>query len=161
MDKAKSVREALAAVVPGLVENPERLLVFADKGNVIATAVPGLSFEYRYTLNVIITDFAQDPDVVMVALVGWMKRHQVDALMDPDKRGQAITFEADIISADAVDLSIKLQLTEAVGVTPRPGGGVDVAHHAEPNPMPDSPFPGGIELYANGELIGVLGTLNQ
>lgn len=161
MDKAKSVRAALTVALPVLFTNPDRLLVFADKGNVVATAVPGLSFEYRYTLNVIITDFAQDPDLVMVALVQWMHRYQVDTMLNPDRRAQAITFEADIISADAVDLSIKLQLTEAVGVTPRQGGGMNIVHHAEPDPLPPSPFPGGIELYANGELIGVLGTLNQ
>ncbi|KEZ98900.1 tail protein, partial [Xanthomonas vasicola pv. vasculorum NCPPB 895] len=43
-----------------------------------------------------------------------------------------IAFEADILANDAVDLSIKLPLTERVVVTTKDGGGYDMAHAPEP-----------------------------
>ncbi|WP_040258925.1 phage tail protein, partial [Xanthomonas citri] len=41
-------------------------------------------------------------------------------------------FEADILANDAVDLSIKLPLTERVVVTAKDGGGHDITHALEP-----------------------------
>ena len=41
-------------------------------------------------------------------------------------------FDADILANDAVDLSIKLPLTERVVVTAKDGGGYDITHAPEP-----------------------------
>ena len=58
MNKLKSLRDYLLANIPTLAQNPERLLVFADKGKVISNSL-SLSFEYDYTVNLIVTDFAE------------------------------------------------------------------------------------------------------
>ena len=131
MIKPESLRGALVAAVPHLRRNPDRLLIFADEGSVAATFAPGLSFEWRYTLNLIVTDFAGHPDAIMVPLLAWVRDNQPELLANPARQGD-IAFEADIIDNDKLDLSIKIPLTERVGVKPRAGGGHDVVHYPEP-----------------------------
>jgi hypothetical protein len=72
--------------IPELCDDPDKLLVFVDAGKVIATNEPALSFEYRYTLNTIITDFAGDADAVFAALIAWDKRNQSDLFANADER---------------------------------------------------------------------------
>ena len=131
MIKPESLRAALVAAVPHLRRNPDRLLIFADEGSVAATFAPGLSFEWRYTLNLIVTDFAGHPDAIMVPLLIWLRTHQSELLANFDNHGK-VEFEADVLANDKVDLSIKIPLTERVGVKPRAGGGHDVVHYPEP-----------------------------
>ncbi|TWQ96510.1 phage tail protein, partial [Xanthomonas vasicola] len=92
---------------------------------------PGLSFEYQYTLNLILTDYAGHPNSVMLPLLEWVQANQSELLSNTARRGD-ITFEADILANDAVDLSIKLPLTERVVVTAKAGGGYDMTHAPEP-----------------------------
>jgi hypothetical protein len=136
MKKPVSLRQALTTALPDLARNPESLLVFVDKGSVIATYVPGLSFEYSYTLNVILTDYAGDPDTVMVPLLMWVRDNQPELLDNVDMRSDGITFEADIVSHDACDLSLTLKLTERVIVAEGDGGRLDIVHVDEPLPEP-------------------------
>lgn len=155
MIKPESLRAALVAAVPHLRRNPDRLLIFADEGSVAATFAPGLSFEWRYTLNLIVTDFAGHPDAIMVPLLAWVRDNQPELLANPARQGD-ITFEADIIDSDKLDLSIKLKLTERVGVHARAdGSGVDVEHYHEPSPEPALGIPtgGAWAVTANGESI--------
>lgn len=136
MKKPGSLRQALVAALPYLERNPESLLVFIDKGSVIATYVPGLSFEYSYTLNVILTDYAGDPDTVMVPLLMWVRENQPELLDNVDLRSDGITFEADIINHDACDLSLTLKLTERVVIAESGDGRLDIVHVEEPQPEP-------------------------
>jgi hypothetical protein len=114
MDKANSVRAALNAALPDLVTNPEKLKVFADAGKIVASMAASDSFDYQYTLNVILLDFTGDADMVFLALVKWMRANQPDMLLAVDKRDTALTYEADFNDDTSVDLSIKLALTESV-----------------------------------------------
>lgn len=155
MIKPESLRAALVAAVPHLRQNPERLLIFADEGSVAATFAPGLSFEWRYTLNLIVTDFASHPDAIMVPLLAWVRDNQPELLANPARQGD-IAFEADIIDSDKLDLSIKLKLTERVGVHARAdGSGVDVEHYPEPALEADTAIPDGGRwaVVSNGESI--------
>lgn len=131
MYKPESLRALMTAVNPELARDPDRLVVFIDEGSMVSTFAEGLSFEYRYTLNLVFTDFAGHPDAIMVPLLTWIKVHQSELLANPANR-ERIAFEADLLSNDAVDLSIKIPLTERVGVHPRPGGGHNVEHYPEP-----------------------------
>ena len=131
MYKPESRRALMTAVNPELARDPDRLVVFIDEGSMVSTFAEGLSFEYRYTLNLVFTDYAGHPDAIMVPLLTWIKVHQSELLANPSNR-ERIAFEADLLSNDAVDLSIKIPLTERVGVHPRPGGGHNVEHYTEP-----------------------------
>ncbi|MGX8286480.1 phage tail protein [Xanthomonas oryzae] len=131
MIKPASLRAHLVAALPDLARDADRLLVFIDAGSLVSTFQPGLSFEYQYTLNLIVTDYAGHPDSVMVPLLEWVQANQPELLSNPARRGD-IAFEADILANDAVDLSIKLPLTERVVVMKKDGGGYDITHSPEP-----------------------------
>lgn len=151
MIKPQHLRDHLADALPELKRDPDKLLVFIDQGSLAATYAPGLSFEYRYTLNLILTDFSGHPDSVMVPLLVWAAVNQPELLSNPANRGQ-ISFEADVIANDKVDLDIKIQLTERVGVHARVGGGYDIEHYSEPQLEPNLQA-GHWGLYIKGELV--------
>ncbi|MDH1526705.1 phage tail protein [Pseudomonas mosselii] len=150
MNKPDSLREHLLAAVPGLARNPERLLMFIDSGKVRCTAAASLSFEYAYTLQIILTDFAGHPDSVMLPILGWLRVNQSELLVNLDKSADGLVFEADLLDRSKVDLSLTLPLTERVVVKRLDGGGFDVTHPGEPQyePYEDQ---GEVTLYANGE----------
>ncbi|WFF38041.1 phage tail protein [Moraxella nasibovis] len=124
MKKPNLLRSHLLASLPELAKNPDRLLIFVDEGRMVNTLANGLSFEYRYTLNVIITDFAEDMAAVAVALYAWLRDHQSELLANLDKAKDGVKFVADILDNRKVDLSITLPLTERVIVKETDGKAV-------------------------------------
>ena len=153
MIKPDSLREHITAAVPELRRNPEQLQIFIDAGSIVSTGTGNISFEYRYTLTIILTDFAAHPDAIMVPLLAWLASNQPELLQNFDKHGQ-IAFEAELIANDKVDLSIKLPLTERVGVHPREDGqGYNVEHYPEP-PVMTGVQGGHWRVYLKGDLIG-------
>ncbi len=152
MNKPNSLRAHLLAAVPELHKNPDRLLVFIDNGTIRSTAAHGLSFEYSYTLNVILTDFAGHPDAVAIPLLAWVMVNQHELLANQEKGKTAIAFEADVLDNSKVDLSIKLPLTERVIVKKQAAGALDVTHPDEPQLEPFLEA-GTWQLYAEGMLL--------
>jgi hypothetical protein len=112
MKKPGTLRAALVAALPQLATDPDKLLVFIDAGSLHASYAPGLSYEYAYTLNLVLTDFAGDPDAVMVPLLMWVRVNQSELMDNVDQRQSGISFEADIIAHDSCEPSIMLSLTE-------------------------------------------------
>lgn len=137
MYKPNSLRQHLAAAIPELQRDPDRLLVFADEGNVVASATASLSFEYRFKLNLIVTDYAGDADAIMVALIAWLKVHQLDLMANEERRKNGISFEVDFNNHETVDISIKLDLTERVAVQRGEQGRLDIRHVPEPQSTPE------------------------
>jgi len=131
MHKPDHLRAHLIEALPELRQHPDKLLLFVDEGNIIATGAPGLAFEYRYTLTLILTDYTGSPDAVMVPLLDWLHVHQSDVLMNPDRR-ESIRFEADILAGGLADLQIQLPLTERVGVQQTAPGEFTTTHYPEP-----------------------------
>jgi len=131
MHKPDHLRAHLTQALPELARHPDKLLLFVDEGNLIATGAPGLAFEYRYTLTLILTDYTGSPDAVMVPLLDWLHVHQSELLMNPDRR-DGIRFEADILANNQVDLQIQLPLTERVGVQQTAPGEFTTTHYPEP-----------------------------
>lgn len=129
MRKPDTLRALLVRTVPHLHANPDALALFVDEGRVAARAGGSLSFEYRYTLNVVIQDFAGDRNAIVVPLLAWIAQAQPELLAAPD--GEPFTFESELLDAHLCDLSIKVQLTERVAVIQRPSGGYEVNHLAE------------------------------
>ncbi len=114
MNKLDSLRTALATALPELADNPDRLLVFADKGQLAATAASGSSWEYRYTASLVLTDFAGDVDQVMRTALVWVATHQPDLLANAATTGSVVRFEAEILDNSQIDLSLALDLSEPV-----------------------------------------------
>ncbi|MFE2006436.1 phage tail protein [Pseudomonas guariconensis] len=132
MNKPSALRAHLLANVPELHKNPDRLLVFIDNGTIRSTAAPGLSFEYSYTLNIILTDYAGHPNAVAIPLLAWLLVNQPELLTNLEKGKTAIAFEADVLDNSKVDLSLKLPLTERVIVKKQDDGSLQVSHPDEP-----------------------------
>ncbi len=150
MNKPQSLREFLTAALPELGRDPDRLLVFIEGGSLISTLAPGASFEYRYTLKIVVTDFGGHPDSLMVPLLDWIRRHQSELLAN-DRLREQIRFEAEVLANDKVDVELTLPLTERVGVHRHDNGEVHVEHYAEPEieaPLPPRHW----QLLVDGEV---------
>ena len=133
MNKPNSLREHLLASLAELKHNPDRLLIFIDSGTVRCTAATGLSFEYGYTLQVILTDFAGHPDSVFVPLLTWLRRQQPELLTNLERGKDAIGFEADVLDGGKVDMALSLPLTERVIVKRNADDTLDISHPDEPD----------------------------
>ncbi|MFD2179531.1 phage tail protein [Veronia pacifica] len=109
MKKLESLREYLLSS-PLSIE-PDDLLTFAEQGQVISyRGEQNNHFELSYLANIIITDFAGRAEEVAYLTLEWMKLNQ------PTYDQEALEFEVDILSQSAVDLSLRLKLSEVVKV---------------------------------------------
>ena len=86
MLKPNSLRKALTDAVPVLRTNPDMLRVFIDNGNNAATLARSLSFEKRYTLNIVVTDFTDDIDLLFVPVMAWLRVNQPDSMTTDEGR---------------------------------------------------------------------------
>lgn len=150
MLKPNSLRKALTDAVPVLNTNPDMLRVFIDKGNNTATLAASLSFEKRYTLNVVVTDFTDDIDLLFVPVMAWLRVNQPDIMTTDEGRKKGFTWYADINNDSSIDVSISLLLTERTLVKE-----VDGALHVENIPEPPLPEPVArpVEMWSGGELV--------
>lgn len=112
MYKPKSLRKALTDAVPDLARNPEMMRIFIDNGKLASTLAASLSFENQYTLNVVVTDFTGDIELLLVPIQAWLRIHQADIMTTGEGRKKGFTYFADINSNDSVDISISLMLIE-------------------------------------------------
>lgn len=149
MKKPADLSAYLIASVPYLKNDPDTLHIYVEKGNIVSRIGGGLSFEYRYTLNLIVTDFSSHVDTLTIPMLAWIAANQPDLLQHPDKQENAIRMEAEIIDHDKVDLSIEIDLTERVIVTANLDGSYTATHPDEPT-LPDMGGPVGWEMLING-----------
>lgn len=156
MKKPELLRQHLIAAMPTLAADPERLLVFVDDGGLVASFTAGLSFQYRYTLELILRDFAGAPEAVMVPLLQWLTRHQPELLANPENR-EKLTFVVDVLSDSLVDLAIKLPLTERVRVVQDNAGAFQLEYLSEPPTEWEHRHSlAGGPLFADGEVVATL-----
>lgn len=114
MKKPQSLKDHLLSAVPELQRDPERVLVFADEGTVRSTLANGLSFEYVYTLTLILIDYAGDLAAVSIPVLDWIRTNQSELMANLENSKSAIKFEAEILSNDKVDLVIQIPVTERI-----------------------------------------------
>jgi hypothetical protein len=152
MKKPIDLRAHLTQWVPDLAANPDKLHVFIETGRIVARYGKSLSFEYRYQVQLLITDFAESPDVLAVPLMVWIGQHQPNLLFDEKLRENLVTFKAELIDHDKVDIELTLELSERVLVKPT-AAGYECEHINEP-PLPDLTGPTGWEIYLKGVPIG-------
>jgi len=70
------------------------LHVFIENGAVATKPGASLSFEWRYTLTLLFTDFVDSPDTIVVPLLVWLSIHQPDLVADAERRYKALSFVA-------------------------------------------------------------------
>ncbi|MEN4928349.1 phage tail protein [Erwinia billingiae] len=150
MLKPQQLRKALTDSVPLLQRNPDSLNVFIDSGRIVSTLATSLSFEYQYRLNMVITDYTGDIDLLIVPMLEWLRVNEPDIMATKEKQQTGFTFKADVISDTASDISIDLQLSERV-IVKRVGDELHVNHVGE-NPLPDNDARP-VQLYAGGNLV--------
>ncbi|UII65659.1 phage tail protein [Xanthomonas translucens] len=131
MRKPDALRAHLVAAMPELARDADRLLIFVDAGSMLATFAPALSFQYSYTLNVIVTDMADDPDRLMFHVSEWIRAEQPELMANATRRDE-VRFEVDVLANDKFDVSLKLPVTERVIVTKRDDGSVQFDNPPEP-----------------------------
>jgi len=138
--KANELREYLTRHNRFLSENPDRLHVFVEQGSIHCTATRSLSHEYRFTLTIVVTDYAGPPDALMLPLLAWIRIKQPELLANPTRRENAISFDVELLNHDAADVEIKIPLTERVIVRKAPEGEGMIADHADEPLDPDLPL---------------------
>lgn len=131
MKKPELLKLHLLQAIPELQHNPDRLLIFVDDGKIRSTLAEGLSFEYHYTLTLILTDYAGDLAGISIPLLDWIRVHQSELLANIEKAHQGLDFEAEILSNNTVDLVIKLPLTERV-IVKKQNGQLHINYPLEP-----------------------------
>ncbi|WP_192457705.1 phage tail protein [Musicola keenii] len=133
MLKPKLLRQEISRMVPWVRANPDRLALYVPRGHVVGRGGASASFEYRYTLEVLVMDFPGSTDDIMLPIQLWARQYEPELLFNPDNQKNGITFEVDILNNDAIDLLVKIQVTEAVAVTSANGKPV-VRHRADAPP---------------------------
>lgn len=131
MKKPEQLRLYLLHAIAELKHNPDRLLIFVDDGKIRHTHAQGLSFEYHYTLTLVLTDYAGDLAGITIPLLDWLKVNQSELFANLEKTGEGLPFEAEILSNHTVDLVIKLPLTERV-IVKKQGEQLHVDYPPEP-----------------------------
>ncbi|WP_110687025.1 phage tail protein [Salinicola aestuarinus] len=132
MKKLNALRQQLIDAVPDLRRDPDRLLAFVEDGSIEFARGPNLSHGYAYTAQLVLTDYADEIDAVVIPLLDWLSIYQPD--LDPK---QAVAFEAEILNNSAVDLAIRVQLTERVVAKRDCATGQIHAEHRMPRFEPD------------------------
>lgn len=150
MQKHKSLRKALISAVPQLRKNPDMLHLFADNGRIDSRLAASLSFEKIYLLNVVVTDFVGDIDLIFVPVQAWLREHQPDITTTDDGREKGFTWQIDINNDDSLDISISLRLTERTLVK-EVDGALHVSYAPEPPPPEQVHRPAA--MYASGQLV--------
>lgn len=80
MLKPKQLRAVMTASIPMLQRNPDCLNLFIDSGRIVSTLATSLSFEYQDQLNIIITDYTDDIDLLIVPILEWLRVNEPDMM---------------------------------------------------------------------------------
>ncbi|GAA5113378.1 phage tail protein [Orbus sasakiae] len=133
MKKPEQIRELLEQHSLLIKNNPDKLHIFIEDSDVIATAAKSLSFEYQYKLNIIILDYAESIDYLMVPIIAWMYVHQNEKMGNSDLRQDAIKLEIEQLNNKSCDVGITLSLTERV-IVQNGDSGLEYKHLDDKSP---------------------------
>lgn len=141
MRKADLLRAAIRDNCEWCRINPESLLVSVSKAQIVASGELSASYEYRYTLEVLLMDFPGEPDEIIIPILVWARKNQPELIFNPDTRNSGITMEAQLLNTDEMgqkitpvaDILFSVKATEAVIVTLDPEGKPIPTHRDEPD----------------------------
>lgn len=153
MKKADDLKAWILACNPDrIAESADRLTLFIEKGGMAGRGAIADGFEYRYSVQLLITDYAGDYDALLVPVYAWVARNQPELLAGYTTNNHAVGFSVEQLGDGKVDLLVELDLTEAVRLVPRVGGGFDVTHLPEIAPDPED-GPRHWSLYLKDDLV--------
>lgn len=132
MLKLNEVREIIVRANRYLQDNPDKLQVFIDSGKIVSTGAGGLSFEYDYTLTVIVQDFYGHADLIVLPLLVYLRTNQPELFENYSKNKELIQFDVEFLDQSSIDLMLKINLTERVLVRDDGAGKLRAEHVAEP-----------------------------
>lgn len=135
MYKPQSLRDHITRQVPALARDPDKLSLFIKDGRLASSGTQSLSFEYAYTLEITVLDYAGHPDTVFVPVLQWLKVHQRELFDNPDTNTRAVKFEAEYLNHSAIDLLIHIDLTERVIARKPATPGQPMQLHHAPEPL--------------------------
>ncbi|MDF7786535.1 phage tail protein [Pantoea sp. BS_4] len=150
MLKATQLRQVLINSVPLLQQNPDNLTIDIQSGSLVSTLASSLSFEYHFQLAVVITQYADDIDLIMVPVLAWLRENQPDIMVSEEKRRTGFTFTLDATGEGKHTVTVTLQLTERVWVEQQEGG-LHITHLPEPALPENDARPW--QLYIKGKLV--------
>lgn len=132
MLKLNEVREIIVRANRYLQDNPDKLQVFIDSGKIVSTGANSLSFEYDYTLTVIVQDFNGHADLIVLPLLVYLRTNQPELFENYNKSKELIQFDVEFLDQSSIDLMLKINLTERVLVRDDGAGKLRAEHVAEP-----------------------------
>ncbi|WP_392565143.1 phage tail protein [Utexia brackfieldae] len=114
MKKPEQLRKLLEQSSLFIKTDPDKLHIFIEDGNIIATAAKSLSYEYQYKLNIVLLDYGESIDSLMVPVIAWMYVHQQEYMGNPELRAEAIKLDIEHLNNKSYDIGITLSLSERV-----------------------------------------------
>lgn len=132
MKKPNQIRRILEQSLPFFATNPDKLQLFTDGGQIISTGAKSFSHEYRYTLNLIVTDYAEDITTLTIPLLAYLRDAQPELFENPTRREEALKFEIDYNNNQTADVSIEIKLTERVVAKENDKGEIVIDYAPEP-----------------------------
>jgi hypothetical protein len=150
MFKPTNLRQALTTAVSELRDNPQKLRLSLENGQISSTLSTSLSFENCYTLTLAITAFSGEIEAILVPIQAWLREYQADIMTSDRGRTGGFTYHAEINGDSSIDVNISLMLTERTLV--KDIGSV-LHYEYAPEPAPADPVTRPMELYVHGELI--------
>lgn len=90
MQKPNSLRKALTDAVPVLRTNPDMLCLRLDDGNNTATLARSCRLKSG-TLNIVVTDFTDDIDLLFVPIMARLRVNQPDIMTTDEGRKRALS----------------------------------------------------------------------
>ncbi|WP_315708988.1 phage tail protein [Brenneria uluponensis] len=133
MLKPNLLRKTISQHVPWVRENPDRLVIYVQRGNIVSHGGVAAAFEFRYTLEVLAMDYPGTLDDLAVPVLLWAREYQPDLLFNPERRKDGIKFDADLLSNSTMDVLISIQVDESV-VVEQHAGNIRTRHRADTPP---------------------------
>ncbi|NLY33938.1 MAG: phage tail protein [Alcaligenaceae bacterium] len=143
MLKPNEIREIITRSNQYLRDNPDKMQVFIDAGHIACRGAKSLSYEYQYTLNIIVQDFSAHADLIILPLLIYLRTNQPELFENKDKAKNLIRFDIEFLNQECIDMSIQVDLTERVIVSQPPGESRLKAEHVpepEHDELPNTPY---------------------
>lgn len=137
MLKPNEIREIITRSNPYLRVNPDKMQVFIDAGHIRLRGAASLSYEYAYTLRVIVQDFNGHADLIILPLLVYLRVNQPELFENKDKSQNPIRFDIEFLNQECIDIALDIDLTERVIVSTDANSGRLRAEHV---PEPENEY---------------------